>query len=119
MSIKTLGLTPKNFTDLIRKVEDGVISNLVGKDVLIMMIDQGKAADTIIAAQGLAQISDDATLEKAVDEIIAANQTIVDQIKQGKENAMGFLIGQTMKKTQGKANPKKVGDIIKRRLLNA
>ena len=119
VSIKTLGLTPKNFTDLIRKVEDGVISNLVGKDVLIMMIDQGKAADTIIAAQGLAQISDDATLEKAVDEIIAANQTIVDQIKQGKENAMGFLIGQTMKKTQGKANPKKVGDIIKRRLLNA
>jgi aspartyl-tRNA(Asn)/glutamyl-tRNA(Gln) amidotransferase subunit B len=117
-SVKTFSLTPPNFTDLIRKVEDGVVSNLVGKDILKMMIDQGKTADQVIAENGLAQVSDDATLEKAVDEIIAANPGVVEQIKQGKDSAMGFLVGQTMKKTQGKANPKKVGEIIKRRLSN-
>ena len=55
-------------------------------------------------------------LENIIDEVIAENEKVVNQIKQGKESAMGFLIGQTMKKSRGKANPKKVGEIIKRRL---
>lgn len=116
--IPALAVTPGNFTALIKKVEDGVVSNLVGKEILAMMIDSGQSADIIISEKGLAQVSDDGVLEKLIDEILNEHAGVVDQIKQGKESAMGFLVGQAMRKTQGKANPKKLGDMIKRRLSN-
>jgi aspartyl-tRNA(Asn)/glutamyl-tRNA(Gln) amidotransferase subunit B len=118
-TIKDIKISAKDLTGLIAKVEDGVVSNLVGKDILTMMIDLGKSADIIIAEKGLAQVSDDGALEKIIDEILGENPSVVAQIKEGKESAMGFLVGQAMKKTQGKANPKKIGEMIKRRLLNA
>ena len=117
-SVKTLGLAPRMLTGLIDKVENGVVSNLTGKDILKMIIDSGKSADAIIAEKGLAQVSDDSALEKLIDEVIAENSSVVEQIRAGKESAMGFLVGQTMRKSQGKANPKKLGELIKRRLLN-
>jgi aspartyl-tRNA(Asn)/glutamyl-tRNA(Gln) amidotransferase subunit B len=91
----------------------------VGKDILTMMIDSVQSADIIIKEKGLAQVSDDSALEKIIEEILGENASVVAQIKEGKDSAMGFLVGQAMKKTQGKANPKKVGEMIKRRLLNA
>jgi len=117
--LKNLKLSAVYLTGLIAKVEEGVVSNLVGKDILAMMIDLGKSADIIIAEKGLAQVSDDSALEKIIDEILGENPSVVAQIKEGKDSAMGFLVGQAMKKTQGKANPKKIGEMIKRRLLNA
>ena len=110
--------TQKIFTDLIKKVEDGTISNLVGKGVLTSMLDRGKTADQIIQEQNLAQVSDEGALKKIVDAVIKENSKVVEQIKSGKEGAIGFLVGQSMKKTQGKANPKKIGEMIKRRMLN-
>lgn len=118
LSITELKLPPTALTELIDLVESGVVNNLVGKDVLKEMLDTGKAAKKIIDEKGLAQVSDESELEKIVDEIIAQNASVVDQIKQGKDSAVGFLVGQAMKRTQGKVNPKKIGDIIKRRLLN-
>lgn len=117
-SIRDIPLKPEIFTDLIRKVEEGLVSNLVGKDILKDIIDSGKAAEEIIKEKGLAQVSDDSTLERIIDEVIADNAKVADQIKQGKESALGFLIGQTMRKSKAKANPKKAGEIIKRRLLS-
>ncbi|MCB9757710.1 MAG: Asp-tRNA(Asn)/Glu-tRNA(Gln) amidotransferase subunit GatB [Candidatus Omnitrophica bacterium] len=117
--IVQLKISPQNLTALIAKVENGVVSNLVAKDILTMMIDSGQSADIIIAEKGLAQVSDDSALEKVIDEILAANPGVVAQIKEGKDSAKGFLVGQAMKKTQGKANPKKLGEMITRRLLNA
>ncbi len=116
--IGELKLPPQNLIGLIEKVEQGVVSNLVGKDVLIMMLDTGKDAQTIIAEKGLAQVSDTGALEKIVEAILNENQKVVAQIKEGKDSAMGFLVGQAMKKTQGKANPKLLGDIIKRRITD-
>ena len=106
-------------TTLIRKVEDGVVSNLVGKDILTIVLNEGKGVEAIIQEKGLAQVSDDAVLEKVVDEVLAGNAQAVLEIKGGKTGALGFLVGQAMKKMQGKANPKKVNEILTRRLQDA
>ncbi|MCK5581514.1 MAG: Asp-tRNA(Asn)/Glu-tRNA(Gln) amidotransferase subunit GatB [Candidatus Omnitrophica bacterium] len=118
-TIQDIQLPAEELASLIQKVEDGTVSNLAGKDILRMMIDENKAAETIIQEKGLAQVSDDSALEKIINDILAENQNVVDQIKDGKQSAMGFLIGQAMRKSQGKANPKKVGEMIKRRIHNA
>ena len=101
---------------LIAKVEDGVVSNLVGKEVLTSMLDEGKSADDVIKEKGLAQVSDDSALLVIIDEVIAQNPAVVEQIKSGKPNAAGFLVGQAMKKSGGRANPKKLNELITRRI---
>ncbi|MDD3374948.1 MAG: Asp-tRNA(Asn)/Glu-tRNA(Gln) amidotransferase subunit GatB [Candidatus Omnitrophica bacterium] len=111
-------LSSDDLIALIDKVETGVLSNLAGKDVLKIKFDTGKTIDQIINDHGFAQVSDDETLEKVIKEVIDENPSIIEQIKSGKESAVGFLVGQSMKKTQGKANPKKIGEMIKRRILN-
>ncbi len=118
VNIQQIGLQTQELVNLIDKVEQGVLSNLVAKDVFKLMLDTGKTVDTIVAEQGLTQVSDDSVLEKIVEEIINDNEKVIAEIKQGKTSAMGFLVGQAMKKTQGKANPKKIGDLIKRRFEN-
>jgi len=117
-TVKMIQLKPEDFTDLIKKVDDGILSNLVAKDVLGYIIDTGKSVQEIIKEKGLAQVSDEGALEKLVDEIVSENEKIVQQIKGGKESAIGFLVGQAMKKSQGKANPKKIGELIRRRLFD-
>ncbi|MCX5680843.1 MAG: Asp-tRNA(Asn)/Glu-tRNA(Gln) amidotransferase subunit GatB, partial [Candidatus Omnitrophica bacterium] len=109
-------ISADDFVELIKKVEDGTLSNLAGKDVLKIMMDSKKTCASIIQEKGLTQVSDDDTLNKIIDNVIAENSEIVKQIKSGKETAIAFLIGQCMKKTQGKANPKKIGELLKRRI---
>jgi aspartyl-tRNA(Asn)/glutamyl-tRNA(Gln) amidotransferase subunit B len=118
VDISALKITPQNLIGLIKCVEDGVISNLVGKDIFVMMMDTGKSAEDIIKEKGLAQVSDEGALEKIVDDIIKDNDKVVAQVKEGKDSAIGFLVGQAMKKSGGKANPKKISDIIRRRISN-
>ncbi len=117
--ISELKLTPKSLVELIQKVEDNIISNLVGKEVLSAMLEQGLSAASIIEHQGLAQVSDDAVLLSIVDEVIAQNPAVMEQIRSGKPSAAGFLVGQAMKRSGGKANPKKLNELITRRLGNA
>ena len=114
-----LHLTPERLVALIQSVEDGTVSNLVGKDVLTAVIDSGKDVATVIREKGLVQVSDDAVLWKIIEEVLKENPQVVDQIKAGKSTAAGFLVGQAMKKMQGKANPKKLNELIQRRLQNA
>ena len=109
-------LKPQDLTALMVKVDEAVLSNLAGKNVLQFIIDTGKSVDTIIEEKGLAQVSDDGTLEQLVREVITEHANIADQIRGGKESAIGFLVGQAMRKTRGKANPKKIGEIIKKAL---
>ncbi len=113
-----LELTSENFVNLIKSVDNGVVSNLVGKDVLTAMLDQGRSADVIIQQGGWTQVSDDSALTVIVDEVIAQNPAVAAQIKGGKANAVGFLVGQVMKKSKGKANPKKLSELITRRISN-
>jgi len=116
LSINELKLTPKGLVDLIARVEDGVVSNLVGKEVLTFMLDEGIDADAVIKEKGMAQVSDDSALLVIIDEVIAQNPAVVEQIKSGKPNAAGFLVGQAMKKSGGRANPKKLNELITRRI---
>ncbi len=116
ISLLELNVTPEKLVGLIRQLDNGTISNLVAKDVLKQMIESGKTAEVIIREKGLAQVSDTSALEAIVDQVIAENQATVDQVKAGKESAIGFLVGQAMKKSQGKGNPKILNDIMKRRL---
>jgi len=118
VSISQTKITPEHFTSIIQKVEAGGINNLAGKDILKLTIDSGANPEDIIKDKGLAQVSDNSFLEEIVDEILSEKEDIVEQIKSGKENAIGFLIGMAMKKSKGKANPKLIDKIIKRRLLN-
>ena len=113
-------LTPAALAALLARIGDGTISGKIAKDVFAQMWTDGArdagAADIIIAARGLKQISDSGAIEKIVDEVLAANQKSVDEYRAGKEKAFNALVGQVMKASRGKANPAQVNDILKRKL---
>ncbi|MDD5108703.1 MAG: Asp-tRNA(Asn)/Glu-tRNA(Gln) amidotransferase subunit GatB [Candidatus Omnitrophica bacterium] len=109
----------KNLVELVELVvKKQIISNLTGKAVLEEMFATGNTASSIISEKNLGQISDTESLDLIIHEIIAENSKSVSDYKAGKINALMFLVGQVMKKSAGKANPKVVGDLIKRRLAN-
>ncbi len=112
----SLGLEPANLTSLIKLVEDGVVSNIVGKDILSQMLDTKKAAEDIIREKNLAQVSDQGAIKAVIEEVVAANKKSVDDYIGGKENALMFLVGQVMKSSKGKANPKVAKELLIERL---
>jgi aspartyl-tRNA(Asn)/glutamyl-tRNA(Gln) amidotransferase subunit B len=118
-AVSDLNVSPPDLLELINFVERQEISNLSAKSVLTEMIDTGKPPSTIIKEKNLIQISDSASLNSVVEEVIKENPKSVNDYKAGKENALMFLVGQAMKKSQGKANPKVVQEILKRRLVDA
>ena len=101
---------------LLDRVSDGTISAKSAKDVLQAMAAGEGTADEIIGKRGLKQISDSGAVEKIVEEAIAANPKLVEDYRSGKEKAFNALVGQVMKRSQGKANPAQVNEILKRRL---
>ena len=114
--ISDLKVSPKDLIELVGFVERQEISNLSAKSVLTGMINTAKSAATIIKEKNLIQISDSDTLVAIAQEVIKENQKSVNDYKQGKASALMFLVGQVMKKSQGKANPKVVQDILKKAL---
>jgi len=116
VSISGLNISPEQMVELVKFFQEGKITNLVAKDVLGQMIQSGKAAADIIEQNGLAQISDAGSLKKIIDQVLEENTKSVGDYKAGKSNALMFLLGQVMKKSQGKANPKTVADMLKTRL---
>jgi len=115
-ALHELSVDPARLVELLRFVESQQISNLAAKAVLTEMIDTDKSAQQIITEKNLIQISDEGSLEKDIDEVIALNPKVVEDFKTGKSNALMFLVGQVMKRSKGKANPKVVQDVLKRRL---
>ncbi len=113
------GISASDLVELVDLVEKQQISNLTGKSVLTEMLDTGKTAGVIVKEKNLIQISDESSLEKEIDAVILENAKVAEEVKAGKNNALMFLVGQAMKRTKGKANPKIVQDILKRRLLDA
>ena len=101
---------------LIALVEKSVVSASIGKSVLEKMYDTGRTAEDIVAADGLAQIGDEGAILSSVRAVIDANQDAVAQVRSGKTGAFGFLVGQVMKATGGKANPKLVNELLRREL---
>jgi len=116
ISVEQIPLTPARLAGLIRLVDQGTISSTVAKDVFAQMYDTGRCADEIVQAQGLAQIGDVDALLGAVKDAVASNPDAVQQVRKGRNNAFGFLVGHVMKASKGKANPKVVNDLLKKEL---
>jgi aspartyl-tRNA(Asn)/glutamyl-tRNA(Gln) amidotransferase subunit B len=116
-SISEIPITPENYAEFIGLVADGKINSSAAQTVLAEMYRGGDSDPShIIERLNLAQVSDISELEKAVDNALTGNKKSVADYKSGKQNAFQFLIGQIMKETKGKANPKVVADILKQRL---
>lgn len=109
-------LTAEDLAELIKTVEAGKINNNQAKEVLAEMFATGRSAPEVIANKGFEQVSDADAIGKIVDEVIAASQANVEAYRAGNEKLFGFFVGQVMKASQGKANPKVVNEILKAKL---
>ena len=118
ISIEESKLSSINFAKLIERISDNTISGKIAKSVLEEVWISGNDIDAIIEEKGLVQIQDESILEDIAKKIIDANPDQVNAYKGGKDRLFGFFVGQVMKETQGKANPKSVNDILKRFLSN-
>lgn len=120
LDIAASPVSAAQFAVLLARIADGTISNKIAKEVFQAMWDEKAAdvdaADRIIEAKGLKQISDTGALEAIIDEVLAANQKSVEEFRAGKEKAFNALIGQAMKATKGKANPQQVNELLKKKL---
>ena len=119
LSLHQLGVNIDELTSLIGFVQRQELSHLNAKSVLTQMLDSGRSAQEIIKEKNLLQISDTAELEQVIIAVIRENEKSVNDLKNGKANALMFLVGQVMKKSSGKANPKIVQELIRRRIDNA
>jgi aspartyl-tRNA(Asn)/glutamyl-tRNA(Gln) amidotransferase subunit B len=109
-------LSTRSLAALLQRVRDNTISNNAAKQVFeAMWVGEGDV-DAIIEAKGLKQESDTGAIEAIIDEVLAANQTMVEEFKAGKEKAFNALVGQCMKASKGKANPAQVNEVLKRKL---
>jgi aspartyl-tRNA(Asn)/glutamyl-tRNA(Gln) amidotransferase subunit B len=111
-------VSPKMLAGLIRLIENNTISGKMAKDILPMMLDTGKSAEEIVKEKNLVQMTDTEFLEASVERVIQANPKVVADFKSGKAQALGFLVGQIMRETQGKANPALVNEILRKKLAS-
>jgi aspartyl-tRNA(Asn)/glutamyl-tRNA(Gln) amidotransferase subunit B len=109
---------PEQLAELVVMKHKGEISGPIAKTVLAEMFATGKSADEIVKTKGLTQVSDEGALAKIIDEVVAKNPAQVQQYKSGKEAVLGFLVGQVMKASGGKANPGKVNELLKGKLAS-
>ena len=116
LEIKDSKVTPEAMAELLKLITKGTISGKIAKKIFPEMWETGKSAETIVKEQGLVQISDTGALEAMVDEAIAENPKAVADFKSGNKKAMGAMIGQIMKKSHGKANPRMVSGILIKKL---
>ena len=109
-------ITAEDLAELLIIIESGKISNNQGKEVLVEMSASGRTADEVIREKGFEQISDSTAIEKVIEEVIAANGANVEAYRGGNEKLFGFFVGQVMKASGGKANPKIVNEMLKHKL---
>ena len=109
-------LQPERLAGLVTLIDKGTISSSIGKDVFGKMYESGRSADEIVAAEGLAQIGDESALLEIIRGVIVANADAVAQYRAGKMQTFGFLVGQVMKGSKGKAYPKLANDLLKQEL---
>jgi aspartyl-tRNA(Asn)/glutamyl-tRNA(Gln) amidotransferase subunit B len=116
LGISQSPISAENLSKLINLIKDGTISGKIAKTVFELMANGDKDPQKIVEEKGLKQQSDPKTLELLIDKVIAENPDKVKEYKSGKEKLFGFFVGQTMKVSDGKANPKLVNDILKKKL---
>ena len=118
IEIANLSITAQSLSQLIQRIDDGTISSTIAKNIFSQLIESEMDVDELIKEQGLEQISDTTEIEQIVITVLNEHQEQKDQYLAGKEQVLGFLIGKVMQKTQGKANPKLVNDLMVKILSN-
>jgi aspartyl-tRNA(Asn)/glutamyl-tRNA(Gln) amidotransferase subunit B len=116
VDIERSRVDPQQLTGLLNRIVDNTISGKIAKEVFESMWSEGKAADAIIEAKGLRQITDAGAIEGVIDAVIAANPKQLADYRSGKDKLFGFFVGQVMKATGGKANPAQLNDLLKAKL---
>ncbi|HBB88594.1 MAG TPA: Asp-tRNA(Asn)/Glu-tRNA(Gln) amidotransferase GatCAB subunit B, partial [Blastocatellia bacterium] len=109
-------VSPEELGALVQLINDDKISGKQGKEVLHEMFKSGKTANAVIEERGLVQLSDTGEIDRIIDEVIAGNPSQLEQYRAGKEALFGFFVGQVIKASKGKANPKIVNARLKAKL---
>lgn len=109
-------LAPQHLVTMLDMIREGKISGKIAKNVFHEMYKTGKAPETIVQEKGLTQISDTSDIEPVIDEVLSRNPDVVERFRSGDEKLMGFFVGKVMKATRGKANPKLVNDLLRKKL---
>ncbi len=116
MVITELPLKPEMLAELIQLIDDGTISGKIAKEILPELLEKGGSAKAIVESKGLTQISDPAAIEAMIDELMEANPDKVEQFRAGKKKLQGFFVGQLMKKSGGRVDPKLSNQILAKKL---
>ncbi|MCB1671071.1 MAG: Asp-tRNA(Asn)/Glu-tRNA(Gln) amidotransferase GatCAB subunit B, partial [Pseudomonadales bacterium] len=109
-------ISARRLGDLIARIKDNTISGKIAKTVFEAMIEDQAEVDAIIEKQGLKQVTDSGEIEQLIDAVIAGNPDQVQQFRDGKEAVFGYLVGQAMRLSRGKANPAQVNQILRDKL---
>ena len=118
LSIDDIKLTPEALAEMVKLIEEGTISNKIGKDMLPELLNNGGSPQKIVKSKGLSQISDPAEIEAMIDEVLAANPDELAKFKAGKTKLKGFFVGQVMKRTGGRADPKLTNQLLGKKLAS-
>ena len=113
LTLDQTALTPHNLSQMIQLMEDGTISSKMAKKLFKYLVTKGGDANQVVEEQGMIQLSDPNKLQPIIDQVLAKNQESVEDFKNGKQRAMGYLIGQIMQVTKGQANPQVVNQLLK------
>ena len=116
IAIEQFPITPANLGEMVNLINKGVLSSKLAKKVFVEMLKTGKTPQALVKELGLEQISDEGAIVKIVEETLAENPQSIIDYKAGKDRALGFLVGQIMKKSRGKANPEMVNNLLKERM---
>lgn len=118
LSITEIALKPTTLAELIALIEDGTISGKIAKDILPDLLTEGGSAKELVERKGLIQISDTGALEAIIDQVLVANPKELEQYRNGKTKLIGFFVGQVIKQTGGRADPKLTNQLLAKKLNN-
>lgn len=116
LTIEQSPVSAKSLSGLLKLIQNNTISGKIAKEVFDLMISSGKEAEIIVEEKGLKQVTDTGEIEKIIQQVLDNNEDKVNQYKSGKDKLFGFFVGQVMKLSKGKANPKMVNEILKNKL---
>ena len=116
LAIENSPVKPADLAGLVRLIEKNTLSGKMAKDVLPAMFETGKSAEAIVREKGLEQVTDTKQIEDIAERVIQANPKVADDFRSGKKQALGFLVGQIMKESKGKANPQLANEVLEKKL---
>ena len=116
LTITDIALKPENLGELVQLIEKGSISGKIAKEILPELLEKGGSPKKIVEKKGMTQISDPGELEKVIEEVMTANPSEVEKYRKGKTKLKGFFVGQVMKQTGGRADPKLTNQLVEKKL---